>query len=121
MSPLWEHENPASMLGRFVEVLTEELNLPCRAGGSMTLRRRRNRRGLEPDRCYWIASAPRLQGKTHLDLRVDPPPDLAIEVGVTRSSVDRMGIYAGIGVLEVWRLDKQGLTFEILNSGSYQA
>src|SRR4051812_35231744 len=60
MSPLWEHENPADLLACFVVVLTEELRLPRLGGGSVTLRRRRKQRGLEPDRCYWIASSPRL-------------------------------------------------------------
>ena len=52
MSPLWNHENPAKMLGRFVVILAEELNLPTRSGGSVTPRRRRRQRGLEPDRCW---------------------------------------------------------------------
>jgi len=120
MSPLWEHERPAEVLGCFIVVLTEEFNLPRLAGRSVTLRRRRKRRGLEPDHCYWIASAPRLQGKTHLDLRVDPPPDLAVEIDVTRSSLDRMQIYAALGVPEVWRLSAAGLAFNVLQSGAYQ-
>lgn len=119
MSPLWEHEGPAYLLGRFVNVLTEEFNLPCRAGGSVTLRRRRKQRGLEPDNCYWIASSPRLQGKTRLDLRTDPPPDLAIEVDVTSSSLNRMSIYADLDVPEVWRVSSAGLTFPVLESGTY--
>src|SRR5262245_55456022 len=120
MSPLWEHERPAEVLGCFIVVLTEEFNLPRLAGRSVTLRRRRKRRGLEPNHCYWIASAPRLQGKTHLDLRVDPPPDLAVEIDVTRSSLDRMQIYAALGVPEVWRLSAAGLAFNVLQSGAYQ-
>lgn len=120
MSPLWQHEMPADLLACFIVVLTEELNLPRRAGGSVTLRRKKKRRGLEPDKCYWIASSPRLQGKRKLDLRIDPPPDLAIEVDVTSSSMDRMGIYAALGVPEVWRLTQEGLTFQILEAGKYQ-
>jgi Uma2 family endonuclease len=120
MSPLWVHEAHGRLLGRFVDILTEELNLPCRAGGSVTLRRRRKQRGLEPDNCYWIASAPLLQGKTHLDLRVDPPPDLAIEIDVTSSSINRMSIYAALGVPEIWRLSTGGITFLMLESGTYQ-
>ena len=49
MSPLPERESDADMLGRFVVVLTEELGLPIKAGRSSTYRRRRRRRGLEPD------------------------------------------------------------------------
>lgn len=120
MSPLWEHEEPAYLLGRFVDVLTEELNLPCRAGRSVTLRRRRKQRGLESDNCYWIANAPRLKGKRRVDLRVDPPPDLAVEVDVSSSSLDRMSIYAALRVPEVWRLSSAGLAFHILEDGVYQ-
>ena len=120
MSPLWEHEKPAYVLGMFIDVLTQVLKLQCEPGGSVTLRRRRKSRGLEPDKCYWIASAGRLEGKTHLDLRVDPPPDLAIEMDVTHSSLDRMGVYAALGVPEVWRVTSEGLAFHHLEAGVYQ-
>jgi Uma2 family endonuclease len=120
MSPLWEHERPAYILGRLIDVLTEELQLPCEPGRTVTLRRRRKSRGLESDNCYWIASAGRLAGKTRLDLRVDPPPDLAIEMDVTRSSLDRMSIYAALAVPEVWRVTSAGLSFNMLEGGVYQ-
>jgi Uma2 family endonuclease len=118
MSPLHEHESDADMLGRMVVTLTEELGLPLKAGGSSTLRRRRRRRGLEPDRCYWIAQEARVRGKRRIVLSVDPPPDLAIEVDVTSSSLDRMAIYAALGVPEVWRLDGQTLAFHVLGAGA---
>jgi Uma2 family endonuclease len=120
MSPLWEHERTAYLLGRFIDVITEELQLPYEPGRTVTLRRRRKGRGLEPDNCYWIANAGRLAGKTHLDLRVDPPPDLAIEINVTRSSLDRMSIYAALGVPEVWRVTAEELTFNLLDAGVYR-
>jgi Uma2 family endonuclease len=120
MSPLWEHEGPAYVFGSFIDVLTDELNLPRRSGRTITLRRRRAQRGLEPDNCYWIANAPRVQGRARLDLRTDPPPDLAIEIDVTSSSLDRMSIYAALGVPEVWRLSPQGLTFNALRGRAYQ-
>jgi len=61
-----------------------------------------------------------MNGKRQLDLRIDPPPDLAIEIDVTNSSLDRMSIYASLGVPEVWRLDAARLDFHILDGGSYQ-
>jgi Uma2 family endonuclease len=114
MCPLHEHESDADLLGRFVVVLTEELNLPLKAGRSTTFRRRRRQRGIEPDNSWWIASEPRVRGLRRIDLRRDPPPDLAIEVDVTSSSLDRMGIYAAIAVPEVWRWDEPVLTFNVL-------
>jgi Uma2 family endonuclease len=121
MSPLFEHESAADLLGRFVVVLTEELGLPIMAGRSTTFRRRRMRRGLEPDHSWWIAHEPQVRGKRRIDLRVDPPPDLAVEIEVTRRLLDRMSIYARLGVPEVWRLDaRRGLTFHALQpNGRY--
>jgi Uma2 family endonuclease len=116
------HESWSHLLGRFVVILTEELNLPLAAGGSTTIRRRRSRRGLEPDECYWIQNEPLVRGRNRIDLRVDPPPDLAIEVDISRSSLDRLGIYAALGVPEVWRFDGQTLTFHVLGAnGEYAA
>ena len=89
-------------------------------GKSVTLRRRKKQRGLEPDECYWVASSPLLRGKTKLDLRTDPPPDLAIEVDVTNRSLDRMSIYTALGVPEVWRLSKGVLTFQVLQGKGYR-
>jgi len=121
MSPLsWQHERPAELLACFIVVLTEELDLPRMAGGSVTLRRRRKQGGLEPDNCYWIANAPLMQGKREFDLRIDPPPDLAVEVDVTSSSINRIGIYSALGVPEIWRLSTGGIAFHILESGVYQ-
>ncbi len=116
MSPSPEHELNAELLARLAVTLTEELGLTVLSGGSTTLRLRRRRRGLEPDKCYWIANEPAMRGKRTLDLRIDPPPDLAIELDVTSSSLDRMSIYATLGVPEVWRVDNRTLTFHALDA-----
>jgi Uma2 family endonuclease len=120
MSPTLEHDD-GRVLGTFVFVLTEELGLPLKHGGSTTLRRRLRRRGIEADECFWIANAHRMAGRRRLDLRIDPPPDLAIEVDVTHSSLNRLSIYAALGVPEIWRLDGDALTFYVLGPGpAYQ-
>ncbi len=114
MSPSLEHDDDGWFLGLLVVIMTEELGLPLKLGGSTTLRRRLRRRGIEADACFWIANAPRMAGRRRLDLRTDPPPDLAIEVDVSRSSLDRLGIYAALRVPEVWRLEGDMLTFHVL-------
>jgi Uma2 family endonuclease len=120
MAPLLEHDKDDRFLFRLVVALTEELGLPIVEGGSTTLRRRRRRRGIEADECYWIANAHQLAGRRRIDLRTDPPPDLAIEVDVTHSSLNRLGIYAALAVPEVWRLDGGALTFHVLGAdGKY--
>ncbi len=121
MSPSLQHDDDGTYLGHMVRILTEEIGLPIRSGGSTTLRRRLKQKGLEPDECFWIAHAPQMAGVRRLDLRTHPPPDLAIEVDVTNSSLDRMGIYAALGIPEVWRLDGDALSFHVLGAdGGYR-
>jgi Uma2 family endonuclease len=121
MSPSVEHENDDRFLARMVMALTEELDMPIKEGGSVTMRRRGKQRGLEPDDCFWIANAARMAGRRRLDLRTDPPPDLALEVDVTHSSLDRLSIYRALRVPEVWRLDGDRLTFHVLSAaGEYE-
>jgi Uma2 family endonuclease len=116
MSPTLAHDDDTWFLGHLVIILTEELDLPLKHGGSTTLRRRLKQRGIEADACFWIANAHRMKGRRRLDLRRDPPPDLAIEVDVTNSSLDRLGIYGALRVPEVWRLDSGVLTFHVLGT-----
>jgi Uma2 family endonuclease len=78
--------------------------------------------GIGPDDCYWIANASAIRGRLDIDLRVDPPPDLAIEIDVTSSSLDRMEIYRALAVTEVWRFDGETLTFfQLQSNGKYAA
>jgi Uma2 family endonuclease len=117
MSPSFEHETAGAVLGRLIGVLAEELNLRVKAGKSTTFRREDLERGLEPDECYYTANVPLILGRTEIDLTHDPPPDLAIEVDITRSSLDRMGIYVALGVPEVWRYDGSTLEVHVLQPG----
>lgn len=117
-----EHERLKGFLRRLFEVMVLALGVEVIAFGSMTCRRRSVKRGLEPDECYYIASEPLVRGKDKLDLRHDPPPDLAMEVDVTRSSLNRLAIYAKLQIPEVWRFDGQSLTFHLLGAdGIYAA
>jgi Uma2 family endonuclease len=109
-----EHESYAHLLGRFVVVLTEEFGLPIKGGGSTTFRRRKQRKGLEADESYWIANEPLVRGKDRIDLRIDPPPDLALEIDVTHSSLDRLAIYAALRIPEVWWREGESIVCYLL-------
>jgi Uma2 family endonuclease len=115
------HEHAKQLLGRFIEVLTEELGLPLASYGNLTMRRRRRQRGLEPDQCYWIQNEGASRNLQVFDLRLTPPPDLVIEVEVSRSALNRMGIYAALGAPEVWCFDGQALTFQSLGPNKQYA
>jgi Uma2 family endonuclease len=114
------HERYSSLLGRFVEILTDELDVPFHIGGSTTFSRKDLGSGLKPDRCYWLESEPLVRDKEEIDLTMDPPPDLALEIDVSRSSLNRMRIYAALGVPEVWRFDGTTLRVYLLQAeGEY--
>jgi Uma2 family endonuclease len=121
MTTSQEHEEFGYLLGRMVDILTDEFDLPCKCVSQMTWRREILDRGLEADDCFYLANAPRVRGKK-IDLSVDPPPDLAIEVEISRSALDRMGIYAALRVPEIWRYDVETLRVELLQpDGTYSA
>ncbi len=119
MVPSLEHDFGDRSLAAFIPILAEEFGLPFRPGGQTTLRRRKKLKGIEGDDVFWIANAPRLAGVKQLDLRIHPPPDLAIEVDVSHSSLNRLRIYAALGVPEVWRLEGDSLTFHMLSGNRY--
>jgi Uma2 family endonuclease len=103
MSPSQKHDRSKKLLARLIEALTEELGIEIQSEGSTTWRKEEEARGLEPDECYYVEHEPLVRGRETVDPAVDPPPDLAIEVEVTRRIVDRLGIYAALGVREIWR------------------
>jgi len=121
MAPLLAHDEDGRFLGDMVYVMTDELGLTLKRGGSVTMRRSLRRRGIEADESFWIANALRMAGRRRLDLSRDPPPDLCAEVDVSHSSLDRLSIYAALKVPEVWRLDGDVMTFYILGEdGEYR-
>ena len=113
MSPSIRHENAKKLLGRLLQAATEELGVEILSAGSLTMKREDLDRGIEPDECYYIAHAAAVLGKDEIDLAIDPPPDVAIEIDITHSSLNKLAIYAALGVPEVWRYDGESLTIRV--------
>ena len=119
MSPSAEHEESNRTIALLVEVLAEEFGLDVRDLGSTTFKREDLGRGFEPDSCFYIRNEARMRGKKEVDLTVDPPPDLVVEVDITSPSLSKLPIYAAIGVPEIWRYDGQAVTILRLEGGGY--
>jgi len=119
MTPLFEHENPKIQFDRFILILAQELEIEIRSAGSTTLKRRIAKRGIEPDNCYYIQNELAIRGKETLNLETDPAPDLAIEIDITSSSVNKLGIYSALGIAELWRYNGRDLKFYQLIEGQY--
>ncbi|PSM50183.1 hypothetical protein C7Y66_05270 [Chroococcidiopsis sp. CCALA 051] len=120
MTPLFEHESYKSNLGNFIIALAEELNIEARSAGSTTLKRQVANRSIEPDCCFYIQNELAVRGKLKLNLETAPPPDLAIEIDITSSSVNKLGIYSALGVPELWKYDGKKLKFYRLEVEEYR-
>jgi Uma2 family endonuclease len=112
---------PNRALALLIEMLALELGIDIRNLGSTTFKRGDLSRGFEPDSCFYIQQTAQIRGKDDIDLAVDPPPDLVIEVDVTHPSLDKLPLYAAVGVTEVWRYDGASVTIYILAQEAYTA
>jgi Uma2 family endonuclease len=121
MSPLPEHEEYKDLILRMAHVLSEVSGLAIETRGSATWRRRRLGTGTEPDTCFYVANAPRIIGKRTIDLDVDPPPDIVVEIDVTNESLSKFPIYAALAVPEIWRYDGNAAYFYSLSGDGYRS
>ncbi|MBA3442665.1 MAG: Uma2 family endonuclease [Pyrinomonadaceae bacterium] len=102
MSPLPEHEEYKEFILRLAHVLSEELGMPLETRGSATYKRERTATGAEPDTSFYVQNAAAIIGKRKIDLNVDPPPDIVVEIDLTHESLSKFPIYAALGVPEIW-------------------
>ena len=103
------HGTCSRLLGRLIFVLAEEFGLPISSCGDMTCDRQDLDRGVEPDESFYLANEPLMRAKQEIDLTTDPPPDLIVEIDISRSSRNRLAIYAAMRVPEVWQFDGETL------------
>jgi Uma2 family endonuclease len=119
MSPSSKHEEYKQALTLLVEILAEELGTDIRNLGSTTFRRSDFERGFEADVCFYVQNAGRIEGKTQIDPTVDPAPDLVIEIEITAPALNKLPIYAGFRVPEVWRYNGRDLLILQLRGAEY--
>ncbi|WP_182866873.1 Uma2 family endonuclease [Rhodopirellula sp. JC639] len=119
MSPGRQHEKLASLIGRLIEAYSEQAGIEIDSAASTTFRRIDLERGFEADRAYYIQHAPLMRPKMEVDLSVDPPPDLVVEVEITSSTIRKMELFASMGVPEVWRCDGSQLVVSHLQGDDY--
>ncbi|MHB8875784.1 MAG: Uma2 family endonuclease [Myxococcaceae bacterium] len=108
MTPSRQHEKRKARISGLLEAWAVETDTILEALGSWTLRSGPSERGVEPDACYVLG---------HREPEV---PDLAIEVEWTAGGLDKLEIYRGLGVREVWILGRESLQVFTLTGGGYQ-
>lgn len=115
-----EHENYARFIERMVGALSLRLRINIRFFGGATMKRSRQRKGFEPDACFYVQTADALGNRVSLDFETDPPPDIAVEIDVHHDSLSKFPIYVALGVPEIWRFDGEELAMYHLEQDRYE-
>jgi len=118
--PSLPHEKDAHALALLVEIVAAELEIPILGAGSTTFKRRDVERGFEPDGSFYVQHEGAIRGRREIDPTVDPPPDLVLEMALSRSAVDKLALFGAMSIPEVWRTDGQRVTVLVLDQGSYR-
>lgn len=120
VSPLLKHERWKSLLGDFVKTIARSRGILIVSAGSTTWKHERKGKGLEPDECFYIQNELAMRGRLEVNLAKDPPPDLAIEVDLRPYLMNKLEVYAGLGIPEVWCFDGLALeTFALSSPRNY--
>lgn len=119
MTPLMPHENSNRIIEGFIVVLLEEFDREFKRSGSLTLTRDDLESGGEPDSSYYIDNELLVRDQENIDLATDPPPDLVLEVEYSRPAIDKLRLYAALGIPEFWRYNGSALRIYTLTNGQY--
>lgn len=116
MTPLMPHENSNRIIEGLILVLCEEFGLEAKSSGSLTLTRDDLQTGGEPDSSFYIQNEALVREKENIDLAIDPPPDIVLEVEYSKSKIDKLSLYAAMKIPEFWRYNGNNLRIYTLNS-----
>ncbi|MDY6785012.1 MAG: Uma2 family endonuclease [Cyanobacteriota bacterium] len=117
--PLEDHEFAVRLIELFIRILVVEMGLRIKTMGSTTLERQDLDRSPEPDNAYYIQNQYRVAGRK-INLQQDPPPDLVVEVDITHTDINKLQLYASLGVPEFWRYNGQVWRIYQLQNGEYK-
>jgi len=117
--PLEDHEFAVRLIELFIRTLVVEMGLKIKTMGSTTLERQDLDRSPEPDNAYYIQNQPVVAGR-NVNLASDPPPDLVVEIDITHTDIDKLRLYASLGIPEFWRYNGQIWRIYQLQDSQYQ-
>ena len=115
-----EHESINRYLSSLIDLLVDELGKDVHPVGSATFKRADVERGFEPDSSFYFSQATQMRGKKRIDLRVDPAPELVIEIDISHGSLNKLSIFAQFGIAEIWRYDGANIHIYHLVDNAYE-
>lgn len=116
--PLEDHEFAVRLIELFIRILVVESGRKLKTLGSTTLERQVLDRAAEPDNAYYIQNQHQVAGR-NVDLEQDPPPDLIVEVDITHTDIDKLTLYASMGIPEFWRYNGETWRIYQLQTNRY--
>jgi len=119
MSPLLSHEVWKDLINRVVDALALHLGVDVEICGSTTFKHEQLAGGVEPDTCFYVQNYQKIIGKGRIDLSVDPPPDIAVEIDLSHSAINKPAFYSSLRVPEFWRYDERHMRIYHLVEGKY--
>lgn len=120
VSPSMGHEIDGGAIALLVNIVTATLGMPIRDVASATFSREDFRRGFEPDYSFYIQSEDRIRGQQEVNLSGDPPPDLVVEIELSRSEINKVEFFASFGVTEYWCCEEERVTIFVLDGGDHR-
>ncbi len=117
ISPLPAHERPHRIISDIVKILLDSQERDWEEFSSITFRKKTKQVALEADTCFYIQNAQKMRPRMRIDLTVDPPPDLAIEVDLTSKTT--LDAYEALEVPELWIYTEEKFTIKVFTNGLY--
>jgi Uma2 family endonuclease len=120
VTPSLPHEKDALTIARIVDIVAAISGIPILSAGGTTYRRGDLARGFEPDASFSIQHEKHVRDRQGIDLTVDHPPDVVLEMEQSRSAVNKLALFASMGIPEIWRCDGQTVRIYLLEGNAYR-
>ncbi len=105
----YEHEKWKGIIGDIVKLIAGELEIDYVSSAQTTFQLEYKSGGFEGDDTFYFSYLEPLRKMNEIDLSKDPAPDLVIEIDISNPSINKLPLFADLGVNEVWRYHKGAL------------
>jgi Uma2 family endonuclease len=119
MTESFKHGNCSRQIEQIIYAIADELEIDFVSAGSTTFKKSKSKKGFEGDGSFYFKNADNVRGKSEIDLAIDAPPELVIEVDITNPSLPKFPIFASLEIEEIWRFDGLDVRFYRLQNAEY--
>lgn len=116
----YQHERTKEELSELLIEIARILEIDYQGSASTTFRREKKQKGFEGDASFYFKNADFIRGKKEIDLNVDPPPELVVEIDITHGSLPKFPIFSALRIEELWRFDGDEVIFYRLENEDYK-